>query len=127
MTCKIDDIKWDEMPNGSVEFALENEDYIACWYNENGEFSGMDEHSGWHVAIIDPEDPEDNRERYKVIDYHPSATNLTMSDADKVENFLKELSELTNKHEVVIRGCGCHGSPSLHLEDFVDGGCLHCK
>lgn len=74
MAYKIEDINWDKMPEGAVEFALENNDYIACWYNKNGEYSAVDDYSGWHEAIIDPEDPEDNRERYKVSDYHPSAT-----------------------------------------------------
>ena len=49
--------------------------------------------------------------------------NLTMSDADKVEHFLKELSELSNKYKIEIYGCGCCGSPNLNLEGFVDGGC----
>jgi hypothetical protein len=30
---------------------------------------------------------------------------------DRLENFLKELSELTNKYGFEIAGCGCCGSP----------------
>ena len=30
-----------------------------------------------------------------------------------VENFLKELTELTEKYKIVIGGCGCCGSPYL--------------
>ena len=120
MTYKIEDIIWDEMPEGAVEFSLEDDEYIFCWYNKNGEWTDMDG-IAWHdKSDVGPEDMESNRERYKVSDYHP--TTLTMSDADKVKYFLKELTELTNKYKVVIHGCGCMGSPSLHTEDFVEGG-----
>ena len=32
---------------------------------------------------------------------------------DRVENFLKELAELTKKYDIAIGGCGCCGSPYL--------------
>lgn len=92
MKYKIEDIDWDNMPEGSIEFALEDNDYIACWYNENGEYSPMGEHSGWREAIIDPEDPEDSRERYKVSDYHPSATtNKTPTREERLDRTLRSL------------------------------------
>jgi hypothetical protein len=31
----------------------------------------------------------------------------------RVETFLKELGELTKKHNIKIDGCGCCGSPML--------------
>ena len=118
MAYKIEDIDWDKMPKGAVEFSLETEEYLLTWYDGNGD--------AW-IHLESPErveyEHEDGRERHKVSDYHPSTTNLTMSDADKVKYFLKGLTELTNKYKVVIHGCGCMGSPSLHTEDFVDGGC----
>lgn len=97
MTYKIiEDINWDEMPEGAVEFALENDNYIACWYNENGEYSSIDYYSGWHEAFIDPEDPEDNRVRYKVSDYHPSAT--TNRKPTREERLDKALRALIQRH-----------------------------
>ena len=32
---------------------------------------------------------------------------------DNLEEFLKDLGELTRKHGILISGCGCCGSPSL--------------
>ena len=32
---------------------------------------------------------------------------------ERIENFLKELTELTQKHELAIGGCGCCGSPYI--------------
>lgn len=40
--------------------------------------------------------------------------------SDKVDTFLSELSALSRKHGVYIRGCGCCGSPSLTMDDGVD-------
>lgn len=34
----------------------------------------------------------------------------------RLENFLKELAELTKKYNIAIRGCGCCGSP--YIDDF---------
>lgn len=42
-----------------------------------------------------------------------------MDEKTRVENFLKELSELTKKHKIAIAGCGCCGSP--FLESAVKG------
>lgn len=38
-------------------------------------------------------------------------------DEEKVKEFLKELTELTNRYEIRIGGCGCCGSPYL-VESF---------
>lgn len=35
---------------------------------------------------------------------------------ERLKNFLKELTELTKKHNIAIGGCGCCGSP--HIDDF---------
>ena len=121
MTYKIEDIIWDEMPEGAVEFSLEDEEYIFCWYNKNGEWTDWCGTTWRDISDVDSEDMKLKRERYKVSDYHPDSIS-TMSDADKIKYFLKELSELSNKYKVVIHGCGCMGSPSLHTEDFVEGG-----
>ena len=118
MTYKIEDIDWGKMPNGAAEFSLEDEEYLFTWYDGNNRFM-VDVSTGW----VDDDIYSDGRERHKVSDYYPSPTNLTMSDADKVEHFLKELSELSNKYKIEIGGCGCCGSPRLHPEDFVEGGC----
>ena len=45
---------------------------------------------------------------------------------ERLESFLKELAELTKKHNIAIRGCGCCGSP--YIDDFqkeFDGENLH--
>lgn len=123
MAYKIEDIDWSKIPEDAVEFSLEDDEFIFCWFNKKGEFTDLCGTMAWEVFGDAPEDKEDIRERHKVSDYYPSPTNLTMSDADKVEHFLKELSELSNKYKIEIGGCGCCGSPSLHTEDFVEGGC----
>ena len=38
---------------------------------------------------------------------------------ERLENFLKELAELTKKYNIAIRGCGCCGSP--YIDDFENG------
>lgn len=35
---------------------------------------------------------------------------------ERLENFLKELAELTKKYNIAIGGCGCCGSP--YIDDF---------
>lgn len=35
---------------------------------------------------------------------------------ERLENFLKELAELTKKYKIAISGCGCCGSP--YIDDF---------
>lgn len=37
---------------------------------------------------------------------------------ERLENFLKELDELTKKYNIAIGGCGCCGSP--WVDDFRD-------
>ncbi len=123
MAYKIEDIDWGKMPEGATKFSLEDEVFIFCWYNKEGEWTDLCGDT-WRDEFFDGVgDMECNRERFKVSDYHPSATKLTLSDADKVKHFLKELSELSNKYKIEISGCGCCGSPSLHTEDFAAGGC----
>lgn len=52
---------------------------------------------------------------------------------NRVENFSKELSDLTKKYGIAIGGCGCCGSPyldDLNVKDFKNikdielGDCL---
>jgi hypothetical protein len=38
---------------------------------------------------------------------------------NEIECFLRELSELTEKHGIVICGCGCCGSPYLEERKMV--------
>lgn len=37
---------------------------------------------------------------------------------ERLENFLKELAELTKKYNIAIGGCGCCGSP--YIDDFQE-------
>jgi len=51
----------------------------------------------------------------------------------QIDLFLKDLTELTNKHKIVIGGCGCCESPWIEEADFIgeyhasgsDGGNLY--
>ena len=65
MAYKIEDIDWSEMPEGAVEFSLEDEEYVLTWYNTDNRFK-VDIHPVWLSRGCD-----DGRERYKVCDYHP--------------------------------------------------------
>lgn len=41
----------------------------------------------------------------------------------EIENFLKELSELTQKYNIGVGGCGCCGSPflfNIETEEILD-------
>lgn len=39
-------------------------------------------------------------------------------DREKIDAFLVDLTQLTKKYGIVIHGCGCCDSPSLHaIED----------
>ena len=41
---------------------------------------------------------------------------------ERLENFLKELAELTQKYNIEIGGCGCCGSPYIYdFEREIDG------
>ena len=37
--------------------------------------------------------------------------------SDKLEEFLKELGELSDKYKLYIGGCGCCGSPFIYTDD----------
>jgi hypothetical protein len=37
---------------------------------------------------------------------------------ERVVSFLKDLDELTRKHQIIIQGCGCCGSPYLSSLDY---------
>lgn len=39
----------------------------------------------------------------------------------RLDGFLKELSELSNKYGLVIWGCGCCGSPNIEHRDSCTG------
>lgn len=70
MAYDIEDINWDEMPAGAVEFSLEDEDYFLTWYDGNGNY--------WNYrgSMVRPSHKyDDGRKRYKVSDYHPSTSN----------------------------------------------------
>lgn len=41
-----------------------------------------------------------------------------MTSKERLDKFLEELSELSNKYRFVIGGCGCCGSPWV---DEIDG------
>lgn len=45
-----------------------------------------------------------------------------MSNLERLENFLKELSELSIKYDLWIKGCGCCGSPWI----FDGKNCTNC-
>lgn len=40
-----------------------------------------------------------------------------MTDNKKIKAFLKDLTKLSTKHNLVIGGCGCCGSPWIELMD----------
>lgn len=41
-----------------------------------------------------------------------------MINKERLDSFLKELAELTNKYGLVIGGCGCCGSPYINDIDY---------
>lgn len=41
-----------------------------------------------------------------------------MSDKERLENFLKELSDLSKKYDLWIKGCGCCGSPWIYDDKY---------
>ena len=45
---------------------------------------------------------------------------IIKAEAETVRTFLKELRELFTKHNIIITGCGCCGSP--FFEDVTDDG-----
>ena len=53
-----------------------------------------------------------------------------MNDKEKLEAFLKELAELTNKYGLSIGGCGCCGSPwieDINTREYIDYGLTYRK
>jgi hypothetical protein len=43
---------------------------------------------------------------------------ITQLTQERIDAFLKDLTELTRRHEIDISGCGCCSSPGLgHTED----------
>ena len=86
MAYKIEDIDWDKVPKGAVEFSLENDDYFLTWYDADGS-SWNNQESKWYVehkSVI-------RRKRHKVIDYHPSTRKPTREE--RLDRALRALIE----------------------------------
>lgn len=43
-----------------------------------------------------------------------------MAFTEKQQAFLRELTELSRKHGIIITGCGCCGSPGMDDQDCSD-------
>lgn len=113
MAYKIEDINWDEMPKGAVEFSLEDERYFLTWYDGNGDT--------WIYleSLKRVDEYEDGRERHKVSDYHPSTRKPTREERlDKVLRALIQTHFFGNELEWVWKeGKSLEGmDPSLHKE-----------
>lgn len=85
MAYKIEDINWNEMPAGAVEFSLEDEAYFLAWYDGNGNYWNYPK-SEWRVEYRS----EIRRKRYKVGDYHPS-TNKKPTREKRLDKALRKL------------------------------------
>ena len=75
MAYKIEDINWNEMPEGAVEFSLEDEDYFFTWFDEDGNY--------WNYQglMVRPSHKyDDGRKRHSVRDYHPSSRKPTREE-----------------------------------------------
>lgn len=93
MAYKIEDIDWSKMPSGAVEFSLENEDYFLTWYDVDGNGDAWIYQESLERVVSEY---EDGRERYKVSDYHPSAT--TNRKPTREERLDKALRALIQRH-----------------------------
>lgn len=67
MWTSIEYINWSEMPEGAVEFSLEDNFFAFSWYNADKKFWSLDKNR-WKKDHY-----PDSRTKYKVADYHPSA------------------------------------------------------
>lgn len=67
MAYRIEDIDWSEMPDGAVEFSLEDEDRFFTWYNKDGRMKYVDS------GVVSPTWQADEVPvvHYKVADHHP--------------------------------------------------------
>lgn len=88
MAYEIEDINWNEMPVGAVEFALEDEAFFLTWYDGNGNYWNYPK-SEWCVEYRS----EIRRKRYKVGDYHPSAVNRKPTREERLDRALRVLIE----------------------------------
>lgn len=87
MAYEIEDIDWNKMPEGAVEFSLEDEEYFFTWYDGYNSFQ-IEGHSVWQ------DDNYDERKRHKVSDYHPSANRKSTRE----ERLDKALRALVQRH-----------------------------
>ena len=85
MAYKIEDIDWSQMPKDAIEFSLEDGEYFLTWYDE-------DDNSWIYLESLMRTEPyDDGRERYKVSDYHPSATNRKPTREERLDKALRTL------------------------------------
>ena len=118
MAYKIEDIDWDKMPEGAVEFALEDDNHHFTWYDDNNRFK-IDIHPEW---LEDDEfgDPV----KYKVSDYHPSTTITITRKPTREERLGTALRTLIQRHfhGVELASCWRDGTtlasidPTLYKE-----------
>ena len=70
MAYEIEDIDWRKMPEGAVEFMLENQNDYLTWITRDGKYMyRSDVLYDWEVETKWRD--SDKRTRYKVSDYHP--------------------------------------------------------
>ena len=75
MAYKIEDIDWSKMPEGAVEFMLEDQNDYLTWIMANGEsMYRSDVLCDWEIRTKWCE--YDHRTRYKVSDHHPEQGNV---------------------------------------------------
>ena len=110
MAYKIEDIDWGKMPASAIEFALEDESYFLAWYDRNNNYWDHIE-SRWCVLY----GYDDNRERHKVSDYHPSA--IANRKPTREERLDKALRALIQRH-FIGNGLGWSWREGKTLEDI---------